>query len=287
MINWALTAGEGWGNSSSGEPPADTAASPASETPEASAPPDRKRGPSPVREYGEVVLVAVVFALFVRTFLVQAFVVPTPSMENTVLVGDHVVVNKFLYAPHRWIRLLPYRDVRRGDVVVFKFPEDPRRDFIKRAVALPGDLTEIRDKAVFVNGRRQDEPRAIHSDRRTWPDDPQLPDALRRRDQLGPIAVPERSFFAMGDNRDSSYDSRFWGPVPASNLKGRALFVYWSFAPAPRSVGRNPGRSGPLQPNAVADAARRCGENRGQNLSSAELRLESLAKSPSRRGHIA
>ncbi|MDQ2971097.1 MAG: signal peptidase I [Acidobacteriota bacterium] len=203
-----------------------------------------------MREYTEVVLVAVVFALFVRTFLVQAFVVPTPSMENTVLVGDHVVVNKFLYAPQRWIRLLPYRDVRRGDVVVFKFPEDPRRDFIKRVVALPGDVVEIRDKAVFVNGERENEPRANHSESRVWADDAQLPAALQRRDQLAPVRIPPDAYFAMGDNRDSSYDSRFWGPVPGSNLKGRALFVYWSFAPAPAGA-----RSG--FPEAVADFFRR------------------------------
>ena len=215
----------------------------------ATPPPAPPRSPSPVREYTEVVLVAVVFALFVRTFLVQAFVVPTPSMESTVLVGDHVVVNKFLYAPHRWIRFLPYRDVRRGDVVVFKFPEDPRRDFIKRVVALPGDVVEIRDKTVFVNGEPENEPLANHSESRVWHDDA-LPAALQRRDQLAPVRIPPDTYFAMGDNRDSSYDSRFWGPVPGSNLKGRALFVYWSFAPAPSGA-----RSG--FPGAVADFFRR------------------------------
>ncbi len=184
-----------------------------------------------VREYAEVVLVAVIFALFVRTFLVQAFVVPSPSMEKTVLVGDHLVVNKFVYAPHRWAGLLPYRDVRRGDVFVFKFPEDPRRDFIKRAIASPGDTLEIRDKTVYVNGERQAEPRALHSESRVWPDDRELPDALRRRDQLAATRMQPETIFAMGDNRDASYDSRFWGPVPARNVKGRALFVYWSLAP--------------------------------------------------------
>jgi signal peptidase I len=197
-----------------------------------------RRAASPPREYAEVVLIAVVFALFVRTFLIQAFVVPTPSMENTVLVGDHLVVNKFIYAPHRWGRLLPYRDVARGEVLVFKFPEDPRRDFIKRVVALPGDMLEIRDKIVFVNGQRQNEPRAIHGEPRVWPDDRDLPDALRRRDQRSPSRIPSDAYFAMGDNRDSSYDSRFWGPVPGGNLKGRALFVYWSYAPPLSGPGR-------------------------------------------------
>lgn len=205
------------------------------------APVEHRRSPSPVREYGEVVLVAVVFALFVRTFLVQAFVVPTPSMENTVLVGDHLVVNKFIFAPHLWGKILPYRELARGDVFVFKFPEDPHRDFIKRAVAVPGDVLEIRDKLVFVNGEKQPDARAIHAESRIWPDDRELPDALRRRDQLAPARMASGSYFALGDNRDSSYDSRFWGPVPAPNVKGRALFVYWSLSPpgspAPAGLG--------------------------------------------------
>ena len=187
---------------------------------------------SRAREYAEAILVAVIFALFARTFLFQAFQVPTPSMEKNILVGDHVIVNKFVFSPHRddfLSRLLPYRPVRRGDVLVFKFPEDPRRDFIKRSVALPGETVEIRDKAVYVEGRRLDEPQVEHSDDRIWPDDPQLPDSYRRRDQSRPFTVPPDSFFALGDNRDNSYDSRYWGPVPAANLKGRAIFVYWSF----------------------------------------------------------
>lgn len=196
---------------------------------------------SSLRDYGEVVLVAVIFALFVRTFLVQAFVVPTPSMENTVLVGDHLVVNKFIFARHRWGRFLPYRDMARGDVFVFKFPEDPQRDFIKRVIALPGDIVEIHDKRVFVAGSLVSEPLAVHSDRRVWPNDRDLPDSLRRRDQLPPTRLPSESFFAMGDNRDSSYDSRFWGPVPQGNVKGRALFVYWSFAPAAPDSGTSVG----------------------------------------------
>ncbi|HYK43360.1 MAG TPA: signal peptidase I [Thermoanaerobaculia bacterium] len=194
----------------------------------------RRASASPLREYAEVILVAVVFALYARTFLVQAFVVPTPSMEDTVLVGDHLVVNKFIYAPHArgfWTAVLPYREIRRGDIFVFKFPEDPQRDFIKRAIALPGDTIEIRSRTVIVDGSPVREPKAIHSDPHVWPDDPHLPDSLRRRDQLPASRVPSESYFAMGDNRDSSYDSRFWGPVPKGNLKGRALFVYWSFEP--------------------------------------------------------
>jgi len=199
---------------------------------------------SSASEFLEATLVAVVFALFVRTFLVQAFVVPTPSMEKTVLTGDHVVVNKFVFGPRAfaaWDRWLPRRSVRRGDVIVFKFPEDPRRDFVKRAVALPGDVVEIRDKVVSINGRRESEPRATHLEGRLWPDDRELPEALRRRDQVHAFQVPALSVFALGDNRDNSYDSRFWGPVPAGNLKGRPLFVYWSHAPG------GPRRRGPLR----------------------------------------
>ncbi|HEV8231726.1 MAG TPA: signal peptidase I [Thermoanaerobaculia bacterium] len=184
------------------------------------------------REYAEAILVAVIFALFARTFLFQAFQVPTSSMEKNILVGDHLIVNKFIFAPHGegfLSRLLPYRRVRRGDILVFKFPEDPRRDFIKRTIALPGETVEIRDKLVYIEGTRLEESQVYHSDDRVWLDDPALPDSYRRRDQSRPFTVPPGSYFALGDNRDNSYDSRFWGPVPTANLKGRAMFVYWSF----------------------------------------------------------
>ncbi len=206
----------------------------------APAPPPRAR--SRFLEYAEAVLVAVIFALFVRTFLLQAFVVPTPSMEKNVLVGDHLIVNKFLYAPRLFpllSRLLPYREVRHGDIIIFKFPEDPRRDFVKRVVALPGETVEIRDKVLFINGASQREPRVFHSEERVWPNDPYLPEAYRSRDQYGPVLVAPGSYFVLGDNRDVSQDSRFWGPVPAAYLKGRALFVYWSFASDEKTRGGN------------------------------------------------
>jgi signal peptidase I len=195
--------------------------------PEAAAPARR----SPPRDYLEAVLVAVILALFVRTFLIQAYVVPTPSMAENILVGDHLVVNKFLYARRRGplAFLLPQRAVRTGDVFVFKFPDDPRRDFVKRAIALPGDLVEIRDKVVYVNSEPLEEPLVTHGDENVY--------AAGRRDQFGPIRVPEGQVFALGDNRDSSNDSRFWGTVPLANVKGRALFVYWSSPP------QRPGRS--------------------------------------------
>jgi signal peptidase I len=198
---------------------------------------------SSLADFVEATLVAVLLALFVRTFLLQAFVVPTPSMESTVLTGDHVIVNKFVFGPAAvpgLDRVLPRRPVRRGDIIVFKYPEDPRRDFVKRTVALPGDSLEIREKTVFVNGEAEKEPRVSHSDPRVVPNVPNLPDSTRRRDQVPLLRVPPASYFAMGDNRDNSYDSRFWGAVPAANLKGRPLFVYWSYPPG------GTGRRGPF-----------------------------------------
>ena len=177
------------------------------------------------REYLEAILVSVILALFVRTFLLQAYVVPTASMEDNILVGDHLVVNKFIYSPAcgPLARLLPSRPVRQGDVFVFKFPEDAGRDFVKRAIALPGDVVEIRDKVVYVNQAPLQEPQVSHADPNVF--------AAGRRDQFGPMRVPQDQIFALGDNRDRSNDSRFWGTVPLPNVKGRALFVYWSAPP--------------------------------------------------------
>jgi len=190
------------------------------------------------REYYEAILVAVIFTLFARTFVAQAFKIPTGSMEDNLLIGDHLFVNKFIYAPH-WStplhRLLPYRDIRRGDVVVFKYPQDPERDFIKRAVALGGDTVEVRAKNLSVNGRREANPLLVHKDPQVLPDTPALPTSVRNRDNFGPFVVTTDFVFCMGDNRDNSYDSRFWGPVPRSYFKGRALFIYWSYEAQPNS----------------------------------------------------
>jgi signal peptidase I len=194
------------------------------------APGPARRG---LRELADPLLSAIVFALFARTFLFQAFAVPSPSMEKNVLTGDRLLVNRFIYSPVSGPigRLLPARPLRRGDVVVFRYPRDPRRDFIKRVVGLPGETIAIRDKRVFVDGRPLDEPYAFHADDTVWPDEPSIGEDHRRRDQLAPFAVPEGTYFVMGDNRDDSNDSRWWGPVPAGHLEGRALFVYWSFLP--------------------------------------------------------
>lgn len=186
-------------------------------------------------ETAEVVLVAACLALFVKTFVFQIFHVPTSSMEETVLTGDRIVVDKFSYAPHPgpWARFLPYREVRRGDVAVFRDPRDASRDLLKRVVATGGDAVEQRAKELRVNGFTKAEPFVRHRDATTY--GPGAPPALLRRDSFGPVAVPAGQFFAMGDNRDDSQDSRFWGAVPASNLEGRAVFVLWSWAPADRT----------------------------------------------------
>jgi len=190
------------------------------------------------REYYEAILVAVIFTLFARTFVAQAFKIPTASMEDNLLIGDHLFVNKFIYAPHfdtPLHALLPYRDIRRGDVVVFKYPQEPERDFIKRAVAVGGDTLQVRAKRMSVNGVGEVNPHEIHKDPQVYPDNPLFPEQIRNRDNFGPFPVTEGFVFCMGDNRDGSYDSRFWGPVPRAYFKGRALIIYWSFETPPNS----------------------------------------------------
>ena len=184
------------------------------------------------REYYEAILVAFILALFVRTFVFENFKIPSGSMEDNLLIGDHLVVNKFLYSEN-WQtllhNLLPYRGPERGDVVVFKYPEDPRRDFIKRCVALAGDTVEIRGKQLWLNGEIVEEPHVVFKDDQTWGGGAGVPARFRQRDNFGPYVVPEGSIFCLGDNRDNSLDSRFWGPVPLSYVKGRAVLIYWSY----------------------------------------------------------
>ncbi|MGE0864410.1 MAG: signal peptidase I [Vicinamibacterales bacterium] len=184
---------------------------------------------STAREYFESIVVAVILALFVRTFVFQAFKIPTGSMKPNLLVGDHLLVNKFIFAPAASgleRALLPMRPIERGDVVVFKFPEEPERDFIKRVVGLPGDTLELKNQTVHINGLPLIEPYAHY----LFPPigDGQA-DSFDLRRKYGPVTVPDGHYFMMGDNRDDSQDSRFWGFLPASYVKGRALFIYWSF----------------------------------------------------------
>ncbi len=183
---------------------------------------------STAREYFESICVAVILALFVRTFVVQAFKIPTGSMENNLLIGDHLLVNKFVFAPTMTgleEAVLPIDRVRRGDIIVFKYPEDPERDFIKRVIALPGETFELRKKRVYIDGTMLDEPYV----RFLVPPDEAGEGAFDVRVQYGPVTVPDGHYFMMGDNRDNSQDSRYWGFLPQEYVKGRALFVYFSF----------------------------------------------------------
>jgi signal peptidase I len=181
------------------------------------------------REYFESLVIAVALALFVRTFVFQAFKIPTGSMEPNLLVGDHLIVNKMINAPtvtglERAI--LPGRDVRRGDIIVFKYPVDPERDFIKRVIGLPGERLELRRKKVYINGKPLDEPYAHFLEPPSPEGSPKKDDV---REEYGPVTIPAGQYFMMGDNRDNSQDSRFWGFLPRSYIKGQALFIYFSF----------------------------------------------------------
>lgn len=178
---------------------------------------------SVVREYAEAIGIALLLAIFIRTFVVQAFKIPSGSMIPTLLVGDHILVNKFTYGVknpftgNTWIAI---NEPHRHDIVVFKFPKNPSQDFIKRVVGVAGDRIEILDKKVYVNGELFDEPHAVNYKQEI------LPSA---RDNFGPITVPPNNLFVMGDNRDNSHDSRFWGFVDLKAVKGEAFMIYWSW----------------------------------------------------------
>ena len=183
---------------------------------------------SVIREYFESFLVAVILALFVRTWVFQAFKIPSGSMEKGLLVGDHLIVNKMEFAPAISAverALLPRRAIRRGDVIVFKSPEEPDRDLIKRAIGLPGDRLELHRKKVYINGQPLDEPYVEFLEPPSTDGPPRTDDV---REEYGPVTVPDHQYFMMGDNRDNSQDSRYWGFMPESYVKGRALFIYFS-----------------------------------------------------------
>ncbi len=187
---------------------------------------------STVREYFESIVIAVILALFIRTFVVQAFKIPTGSMENNLLIGDHLLVNKFVFGPAFGSferALLPERSVRRGDVCVFKYPVNRERDFIKRVIGLPGETLEVRNKRVYINGKPLDEP-YVH-----FLEPPQSPSAYAEvtstdlRERFGPVTIPADKYFMMGDNRDNSEDSRYWGFMSRDDIKGQAAMIYWSY----------------------------------------------------------
>jgi signal peptidase I len=178
------------------------------------------------REYLEAIAWALALAFIIRTGVVQAFKIPSGSMEDTLLVGDYLLANKFIYGiklPFVDHRILKIRDPERGDIMVFEFPKNPSQDFIKRVIGVPGDEVSERDKVVYVNGVPYRNPHEVHKDPRILPED------SGPRDNFGPVRVPPGSYFVMGDNRDNSYDSRFWGFVKNSEIKGKAFVKYWSW----------------------------------------------------------
>ncbi len=188
---------------------------------------------STVREYFESIVIAVILALFIRTFIVQAFKIPTGSMEENLLIGDHLLVNKFVLGPTATAlerRLLPVRAVHRGDIVVFKYPEEPDRDFIKRVIGLPGETVEIRQKKVSIDGKPLAEPYTHFLTPAATASEFREITSFDVRERYGPVTVPANQYFVMGDNRDNSQDSRYWGFLPRDYIKGKALVIYWSYA---------------------------------------------------------
>lgn len=181
--------------------------------------------------YAEAMLAAVLVALFFRTWVVEAFNIPSGSMEPGLLPGDHIIVDKFLYGPSAgpWGRLLPCRDPARGDVIIFRSPAEPSRDLVKRFVGLPGETVQIDAKRLLVDGSVREEPYAVHRDPDVLPKSPDVPKLLATRDHFGPLPLAPGEYLALGDNRDDSQDSRVFGPVPRSHLMGRAVVIYWSF----------------------------------------------------------
>ena len=181
---------------------------------------------STLREYAEALAVAFLLALFIRTFIVQAFKIPSGSMLPTLQIGDHILVNKLRYGvrlPVLGERVVKFADPKRGDIIVFVYPVDPQKDFIKRVIGQPGDTVEIKHKQIFINGEKIEDPFG------NWVDGPGENSRLTPRDNYGPVTVPADKVFVMGDNRDRSYDSRFWGFVPLDDVKGKAFVIYWSW----------------------------------------------------------
>ena len=193
---------------------------------------ENKKVKSTFREYAEAIGMALLLALFIRTFIVQAFKIPSGSMIPTLQIGDHILVNKLAYGvrvPFWGHYLAQFKTPQRGDVVVFIFPEDRTKDFIKRVVGLAGDSVEVRDKKIFINGKPIEDSHAYF-------EGDNQPGGIQIRDDYGPKTVPAGHIFVMGDNRDKSYDSRFWGYVSLDDVRGRAFLIYWSWDGADRWV---------------------------------------------------
>ena len=197
---------------------------------------DKAQSPkkSVAREYTEAILIALLLALLIRTFIVQAFKIPSGSMKNTLLIGDHILVSKFSYGTHipneiPFINIKLFDDIvlfsrvpKRGDIIVFKFPKDETRDFIKRVIGLPGDILEVRRQKVYINNKPYEDTHVRHTDSPS--DSPLVP-----RDDFGPILIPDDHVFVMGDNRENSQDSRYWGYLNVKKIRGKAQIIYWSW----------------------------------------------------------
>lgn len=182
---------------------------------------ERIKKKSTFREYAEAAAIAILLALFIRAFVVQAFKIPSGSMEPTLLVGDHILVNKFLYGiklPYIQTTLIPISEPKRGDIIVFIYPEDKSKDFIKRVIGIPGDRIQLQGRQIYINGRLFEDRHGYYDEKSGNPNR-----------SFGPVVVPKDHYFVMGDNRDHSLDSRFWGFVPSSSVKGKAFIIYWSW----------------------------------------------------------
>ncbi len=188
-----------------------------------------------VREYAEAFVIAFIIALLIRTFLVQAFKIPSSSMEPTLLVGDHILVSKFIYGiriPYIGKKFLTFRKPKRGDIIVFVFPKDPKKDFIKRVIATEGEKVQIKGRKILINGRAIADPWGDYRER----DGPFIPSHFRPGDNYGPKVVPPNSLFVLGDNRDNSQDSRYWDFLDLSAVKGKAFIIYFSYHKRATSV---------------------------------------------------
>jgi len=224
--------------SESAVPPTDPVEAPVPE-----APPQQDIHQDPPRGTIAEWTITILLLLFLTTMLVQAFVIPTGSMEDTLLIGDHLLVDKLAFAPSGPVSkyILPYTPPKRGDIIVFRYPVDIRQTFVKRCMGVPGDRIRLVNKQVYVNGVKLDEPYKVHktdyidSYRDNFPSEPNVMVDARAIDMLqnhvvnGEVVVPPNSYFAMGDNRDSSLDSRYWGFVPRENIIGKPLIIYWSY----------------------------------------------------------
>jgi signal peptidase I len=187
---------------------------------------------STLREYFESIVIAVILALFIRTFVVQAFKIPTGSMENNLLIGDHLLVNKFVFGPTDTAlerALLPVATIKRLEIIVFKYPEEPDRDYIKRVIGLPGETVEVREKKVYINGTALVEPYVHFLQPPAATSELHEVTSFDVRERYGPVTVPAGQYFMMGDNRDNSADSRYWGFLRRDYIKGKALVIYWSY----------------------------------------------------------